>query len=79
MLLHGKFTIGKIEIIYFLVKFRSYSALTVSYVGLLVFLFLTSLSTIFQLYRVGQLYWFRNPEYPEKVTDLSQITDFFIT
>ena len=33
------------------------------------------LSTIFQLYRGGQLYWGRRPEYPEKTYDLSQLTD----
>jgi len=36
---------------------------------------LTPLPTMLKLYRGGKLYWWRKPEYPERVTDLPQVTD----
>jgi hypothetical protein len=37
--------------------------------------YLSSLSTIFELYSGGQIYWRRKPEYLVKTTNLSQVTD----
>ena len=36
---------------------------------------LTSLSTIFQLYRWGKFIWWRKPQYREKTTELPLVTD----
>jgi hypothetical protein len=36
---------------------------------------LTTLSITFQLYHGGQFYWWMTPKYPEKTTDLQQVTD----
>ena len=36
---------------------------------------LTPLSATFQLCRGSQFYWWGKPEYPEKITDLPQVTD----
>jgi len=48
------------------------------YVDLLVG-FMVFNATFLKLYRGGQFYWWMKAEYPEKITDLSQVTDKLIT
>ena len=37
--------------------------------------FNATFNNISVIYRGGQFYWWRKPEYPEKTTDLQQVTD----
>jgi len=48
----------------------------VSYLqGIRVMVFNATFNNISVIYRGGQFYWWRKPEYPEKTTDLQQVTD----
>jgi hypothetical protein len=43
----------------------------------MVMVFNATFNIAFQLYHDGQFYWRRKPVYPEKTTDLSEVTDNF--
>ena len=68
------------EVCFMRVPFNSYCVLskylsTFKYGGYGLWCVTWRYSTIFQLYRGAQYYWYGKTEYPDKTTDLPQVTD----